>query len=284
MPGKSGARGFEQGGGCTCNALGRMAGTGGGCGMCCLPGRLAGRSRRLPAARLHPPGPTYASLLCCREAAQLARALSGLHGGLPALLAATADEAPAAQAQLVPSAAAIASTLFVAANEFAAEQEEDAAVSAELLLAGELACRSADPSVADVQRLRVFGACCASLLSRPCVAFPPEACVLVPLRCRCVSHPPPRSEALPRPSAFAPTLLAVATEAGCPNLAVALALLLGDQPALQRFAGRHPEVWADLHGLLANDVHLCGYAPMLSPLPSPVVRTGSLPVGALLAA
>lgn len=119
---------------------------------------------------------------------------------------------------------------------------------------------------------------------RPCVAFPPEACVLVPLRCRCVSHPPPRSEALPRPSAFAPTLLAVATEAGCPNLAVALALLLGDQPALQRFAGRHPEVWADLHGLLANDVHLCGYAPMLSPLPSPVVRTGSLPVGALLAA
>ncbi|KAL4448516.1 hypothetical protein ABPG75_005735 [Micractinium tetrahymenae] len=146
-----------------------------------------------------------------REAAQLARSLSGLHGGLSAQLAATASEAPAAQAQLVPSAAAIASGLFVAANEFAAEQEGDAALSADLLLA-------------------------------------------------------------------------VFTEAGCVNLAAALALLLGDQPFLQRFAGKHPEVWADLHTLLANDVHLCGYAPVLSPLPSPVVGAGGLPVGALLAA
>lgn len=80
--------------------------------------------------------PTRLQRLPRREAAQLARALSGLHGGLPALLAATASEAPAARAQLVPSAAAIASALFVAANEFAAEQEGDAALSAELLLAG----------------------------------------------------------------------------------------------------------------------------------------------------
>ncbi len=30
-------------------------------------------------------------------------------------------------------------------------------------------------------------------------------------------------------------------------------------------------MWADLHRLIANDVHLCGFAPVLSPLPSPVV-------------
>ncbi len=77
---------------------------------------------------------------------------------------------------------------------------------------------------------------------------------------------------------------AVSTEAGCTNLAAALALLLGEQASLQRFAGQHPEVWADLYGLLANDVHLCGYAPVLSPLPSPVVGAGGLTAGALLAA
>lgn len=92
------------------------------------------RGLGLPTARPHTSAPLHH--LRCREAAQLARSLSGLHGGLPALLAATASETPAARAQLVPSAAAIASALFVAANEFAAEQEGDAALSAELLLAG----------------------------------------------------------------------------------------------------------------------------------------------------
>ena len=56
-------------------------------------------------------------------------------------------------------------------------------------------------------------------------------------------------------------------EAGCVNLAAALALLLGDQAALQGFAADHPAVWSELYGFIANDVHLCGYAPVLSPLP-----------------
>ena len=65
-------------------------------------------------------------------------------------------------------------------------------------------------------------------------------------------------------------------------LAAALALLLGDQGALQAFADQHPAVWADLYALIANDVHLCGFAPILSPLPSPVVAGGGPPPGALL--
>ena len=72
-----------------------------------------------------------------REAAQLARSLSELHGGLPALLAATAAEAPGAAAHTVPSAAATASALFVAANEFlATEAEGDVAAAAECLMHG----------------------------------------------------------------------------------------------------------------------------------------------------
>lgn len=75
----------------------------------------------------------------CREAAQLARSLAELHGGLPALLVATAAEAPEAAAHLTPSAPAIASALFVAANEFvSADQELDAVLSAEQLLRGGL--------------------------------------------------------------------------------------------------------------------------------------------------
>jgi len=90
-------------------------------------------------ALLHGDHPTClpACLAACREAAQLARSLSELHGGLPALLSATAAQVPAAQAHLEPSAPAIASALFVAANEFAAADEEvEAAMSAELLLTG----------------------------------------------------------------------------------------------------------------------------------------------------
>lgn len=72
-------------------------------------------------------------------------------------------------------------------------------------------------------------------------------------------------------------------EAGCVNLATALALLLGDQPALQAFTASHPAVWSSLHSLIANDVHLCGFAPILSPLPSPVVGLSGAgpPPGAL---
>ncbi|PRW44970.1 RAB6A-GEF complex partner 1-like isoform A [Chlorella sorokiniana] len=136
-----------------------------------------------------------------REAAQLSRALAELHGGLPALLAATAADVPGAAAHLTPSSAAIASALFVAANEFlVAEGEGDAVLAAEILM---------------------------------------QAC----------------------------------QDAGCINLATALALLLGDESSLQRFATANPAVWADLHRLIANDVHLCGFAPVLSPLPSPVVAS-----------
>jgi hypothetical protein len=72
-----------------------------------------------------------------REAALLARSLAELRGGLAALLAATAGAVPAAGAHLAPSGAAIASALFVAANEFAStEQEAEAAEAAELLMAG----------------------------------------------------------------------------------------------------------------------------------------------------
>lgn len=62
-------------------------------------------------------------------------------------------------------------------------------------------------------------------------------------------------------------------DAGCVNLAAALALLLGEDGALRQLAAAHPGVWADLHSLVANDVHLCGYAPVLSPLPSPMMAS-----------
>ncbi|PSC67405.1 Quino amine beta chain-like RIC1-like guanyl-nucleotide exchange factor [Micractinium conductrix] len=148
-----------------------------------------------------------------REAAQLARSLAGMHGGLPALLAATAGEAPSAATHLVPGAAAIASALFVAANEFASP---DAAAEATLLADAEL-------------------------------------------------------------------LLQVCQDAGCLNLAAALALLLGDQDSLERFAVQHAVEWQTLYNLISNDVHLCGYAPVLSPAPSPAVG-GGRSVGGLLAA
>jgi hypothetical protein len=67
----------------------------------------------------------------------------------------------------------------------------------------------------------------------------------------------------------------VCQDAGCVNLAAALALLLGDRAALRQLADAHPRVWADLHSLLANDVHLCGYAPVLSPLPSPMLASAA---------
>ena len=67
------------------------------------------------------------------------------------------------------------------------------------------------------------------------------------------------------------------------NLAAALALLLGDQDSLERFAVQHAVEWQTLYNLISNDVHLCGYAPVLSPAPSPAVG-GGRSVGGLLAA
>ena len=189
----------------SCLTRGRFgaAGAGWGC-MPLLRWRLcpsAARPCLPPSPRPRRP-PTPCLPTRCREATQLARALAELHGGLPALLAATAGESPVAAAHMAPSAPAVASALFVAANEFTPDGEGlEAAAAAE-------------------------------------------------------------------------QLLQVCTDAGCVNLAAALALLLGDQPALERFAGEHPAVWAELHGLIANDVHLCGFAPVLSPLPSPVVAGG----------
>lgn len=78
---------------------------------------------------------------------------------------------------------------------------------------------------------------------------------------------------------------AACQDAGCINLAGALALLLGDQPALQLLAEQHPVVWEELHGLIANDVHLCGFGHMVSPLPSPVMTGpsgGGVPAAAAL--
>lgn len=81
--------------------------------------------------------PAAHCLLPRREAAQLARSLAELHGGLPVLLAATAGDTPAAAAHMTPSAAAIASALFVAANEFTPDAEMEAALAAEQLMLGE---------------------------------------------------------------------------------------------------------------------------------------------------
>lgn len=105
---------------------------------CAQAGTCGQRRRPIALSRplfhcFHPP----THLLGHREAAQLARALAELHGGLPALLAATAAEVPEAAAHMAPSSAAIASALFVAANEFlVAEGEGDAALAAEGLMQG----------------------------------------------------------------------------------------------------------------------------------------------------
>jgi hypothetical protein len=77
-----------------------------------------------------------------RELASFGAAMSNLHGGLPALLSTAAGEVPLSLAHTTPSAAAIASALFVASNEFAtaAESDVDAAVAAESL---EMTCNAA---------------------------------------------------------------------------------------------------------------------------------------------
>lgn len=85
-----------------------------------------------------PPFSPFSNVTHCREAAQLTRSLAELHGGLPALLAATSREVPAAAAHMTPSAAAIASALFVAANEFTPDAEMESALAAEQLLLGGL--------------------------------------------------------------------------------------------------------------------------------------------------
>jgi hypothetical protein len=77
-----------------------------------------------------------------RELASFGTAMSNLHGGLPALLSTAAGEVPLSLAHTTPSAAAIASALFVASNEFAtaAESDFDAAAAAESL---EMTCSAA---------------------------------------------------------------------------------------------------------------------------------------------
>ncbi|KAH7624062.1 hypothetical protein Ndes2526B_g01314 [Nannochloris sp. 'desiccata'] len=77
-----------------------------------------------------------------RELASFGAAMSNLHGGLPALLSTAAGEVPLSLAHTTPSAAAIASALFVASNEFAtaAESDVDAAAAAESL---EMTCAAA---------------------------------------------------------------------------------------------------------------------------------------------
>lgn len=77
-----------------------------------------------------------------RELASFGAAMSNLHGGLPALLSTAAGEVPLSLAHTTPSAAAIASALFVASNEFATatESDVDAAAAAESL---EMTCAAA---------------------------------------------------------------------------------------------------------------------------------------------
>lgn len=77
-----------------------------------------------------------------RELASFGAAMSNLHGGLSALLSTAAGEVPLSLAHTTPSAAAIASALFVASNEFATatESDVDAAEAAELL---EMTCAAA---------------------------------------------------------------------------------------------------------------------------------------------
>lgn len=91
------------------------------------------------------------------------------------------------------------------------------------------------------------------------------------LECPLLASPHMLCAVLQRPP-LRPAPHAVCQDAGCINLALALALLLGDQAALQDFSDEQPAVWAELHSLLANDVHLCTYSAVLSPLPSPMVQ------------
>ena len=219
----------------------------------------------------------------CREAAQLARSLAGMHGGLPALLAATAGEAPSAATHLVPGAAAIASALFVAANEFASP---DAAAEATLLADAELLLQGAEGGVGGGGGggggPHSEGCARLLLLLPPHVRLPAAWLALHMCLARCrvsglLADPPP----LPSPRRV--RFPAVCQDAGCLNLAAALALLLGDQDSLERFAVQHAVEWQTLYNLISNDVHLCGYAPVLSPAPSPAVG-GGRSVGGLLAA
>lgn len=138
-----------------------------------------------------------------RELAAMGLALGDLHGGLAAVLSTTAGDVPLSLGHTTPSAAAIASALFVASNEFAAaDSDADVAVAAQTLL---------------------------------------QACYAA----RCANH------------------------------VAALSLVLGDAGRLESFSAEHPRVWALLQDLIANDVHLCSFVPVLSPPGTPLLLTES---------
>ena len=134
-----------------------------------------------------------------RELASFGLAMNNLHGGLPALLSTTAGEVPLALAHTTISAAAIASALFVASNEFAGADS--------------------DPDTASA----------------------------------------------------AAGLQMTFMSAGCVNHAAALALMLGDGAAVEAFSNEHPRMWGVLTDLVANDVHLCAFAGMMTPPGTPLV-------------
>ena len=68
-----------------------------------------------------------------RELAAFNLAMANVHGGLSALLSTTAREVPLSIGHMTPSAASIASALFVASNEFAASDGDGDAFVAEAL-------------------------------------------------------------------------------------------------------------------------------------------------------
>jgi hypothetical protein len=59
--------------------------------------------------------------------------------------------------------------------------------------------------------------------------------------------------------------------AGCVNHAAAIALVLGRQDVTEGVEEGHPAAWEELQTLIANDVHLCAFAPLLSPPATPLM-------------
>lgn len=53
--------------------------------------------------------------------------------------------------------------------------------------------------------------------------------------------------------------------ARCINIAIALALMLGDFDSITAFERKHPQIWSALVDLIANDVHLCSFTSILTP-------------------
>ena len=47
--------------------------------------------------------------------------------------------------------------------------------------------------------------------------------------------------------------------------------MLGDGAAVEAFSNEHPRMWGVLTDLVANDVHLCAFAGMMTPPGTPLV-------------